>query len=166
MKCKTNNHTGTFPITQIKLRTRSTWRKLIEEHKNEYPLNKTVSKKETVASENMKQTCGNITQLPKISIIRTSSDIIPASKSIHINHKNEGRKKHRKMKTIWESENRRKERTDVKNIETWNTCCLRRRGKRKKRKDEEKICVRNLAVKDGFDLDQREKHERKKNPRK
>lgn len=107
MKCKTNNHAGTFPITQIKLRTRSTWRKLIEEHKNEYPLNKTVSKKETVASENMKQTCGNITQLPKISIIRTSSDITPTSKSIHINHKNEGRKKHRKMKTIRESENQR-----------------------------------------------------------
>lgn len=120
-------------------------------------INKIISKIEIIASQDMKQTCGNITQLPKISIIRTSSNITPTSKSIHIHHKNNGIENHRKMKTLTESEIRGRKITDVKDIETRNEECLRRNGETKKRKIEEKIRVRKLEVRDGFDLDQSER---------
>lgn len=106
-------------------------------HKNKYPSKKWLGKMETkIESQKMKQTCGNISQLPKIPCLGSSPNIAPSSKPIRIHHEN--RKPRKKSKKTQREKRTQYEKVWILKhyflslIKTWNLN-RSKRGRRRRR---------------------------------
>lgn len=110
---------------------------------HKHPSKKWLGKNENkIESQKVKQTCGSISQLPKILCVGSSPNMTPSSKPIHIHHENRKPRKKNKKKKIQKEKRTQYEKVWILKhypCKTWNLNRSKRGRRRRRRISEQMI---------------------------